>query len=99
MQGIFFAGAHLVGGLTPPLIGLMLLYMSWRMRFVVFGLVGLRLGRGLAELVRNDPTEHPEVNAAELAHILHGRPPDSKHTVGREYWGACSSAATSCCSA
>ena len=38
VQGIFFAGAHLVGGLTPLLIGFMLLHMSWRAVFVVFGL-------------------------------------------------------------
>ena len=62
-------------------------YMSWRMVFVVFGLVGLVWVAAWRKWFKNDPTEHPEVNAAELAHILHGRPPDSKHTVGREYWG------------
>ena len=65
----------------------MLLYMSWRTVFVVFGLVGLVWVAAWRKWFKNDPTEHPEVNAAELAHILHGRPPDSKHTVGREYWG------------
>jgi MFS transporter, ACS family, glucarate transporter len=87
VQGIFFAGAHLVGGLTPPLIGVMLLYMSWRGVFVVFGLIGLLWVAAWRKWFRNDPSEHPEVDAAELAHILYGRPPDSKHTVGREYWG------------
>jgi MFS transporter, ACS family, glucarate transporter len=87
VQGIFFAGAHLVGGLTPPLIGLMLVYMSWRTTLVGFGLVGLVWVAAWRKWFENDPTEHPEVNAAELAHILHGRPPDSKHTVGRKYWG------------
>ena len=87
VQGIFFAGAHLVGGLTPALIGFMLLYMNWRMVFVIFGLVGLVWVAAWQKWFKNDPTEHPEVDAAELAHIVHGRPPDSKHTVGREYWG------------
>ncbi len=87
VQGIFFAGAHLVGGLTPPLIGLMLVYMSWRTTFVVFGLIGLVWVAAWRKWFENDPADHPEVDAAELAHILHGRPPDSKHTVGREYWG------------
>jgi len=87
VQGIFFAGAHLVGGLTPPLIGLMLVYMSWRTTFMVFGLIGLLWVAAWRKWFVNDPTDHPEVDAAELAHILHGRPPDSKHTVGREYWG------------
>jgi MFS family permease len=87
VQGIFFAGAHLVGGLTPALIGLMLLVMSWRTVFVVFGLVGLVWVAAWRKWFENDPTEHPEIDAAELAHIVHGRPPDSKHTIGREYWG------------
>jgi len=86
-QGIFFAGAHLVGGLTPSLILYMLGYMSWRAVFVVFGLVGLLWIAAWLKWFKNDPSEHPAVNPAELAHILHGRPPDSKHTIGREYWG------------
>src|SRR6187455_557370 len=37
VQGIFFAGAHVVGGLTPVLIlNFMLPFMSWRMVFVAF---------------------------------------------------------------
>jgi MFS family permease len=87
VQGIFFAGAHLVGGLTPLLIAAMLQFMSWRMVFVAFGLVGFVWVAAWQKWFKNDPTEHPEVNSAELAHIMHGRPPDSKHTIGREYWG------------
>jgi len=87
VQGIFFAGAHLVSGLTPLLIGVMLLHMSWREVFVVFGLVGVIWVVAWLKWFTNDPAEHPEVNAAELALILEGRPPDSRHTVGREYWG------------
>jgi MFS family permease len=87
VQGIFFAGAHLVGGLTPLLISAMLGHMSWRMVFVVFGLVGFVWVAAWQKWFKNEPTEHPEVNANELAHIMHGRPPDSRHTIGREYWG------------
>jgi MFS family permease len=87
VQGVFFAGAHLVGGLTPALIGFMLLYMNWRMVFVVFGFVGFFWIAAWQRWFRNDPSEHPGVNAAELDHILGGRPPDSGHAVGREYWG------------
>src|SRR6516225_6748082 len=39
-QGIFFAGAHLGGGLTPMLVGALLELMSWRWVFVVCGVVG-----------------------------------------------------------
>src|SRR6476646_4782227 len=50
VQGIFFAGAHMVAGLTPAVIvggGLlgawpgMLSVMSWRGVFITFGFVGL----------------------------------------------------------
>ena len=60
MQGIFFAGAHLVAGLTPAFIvggGLlggwpgMVSVMSWRGVFVAFGVVGLVWVGGLAVLV------------------------------------------------
>ena len=86
VQGIFFAGAHLVGGLTPPVIGVMLLHMSWRSVFMIFGLVGVVWVIAWLKWFENDPSEHPEVDAAELAHIRYGRLPDSRHTIGREYW-------------
>ena len=50
-QGIFFAGAHLGGGLTPLLVGALLHVLSWRMIFVVFGADRFRLGGGLVPLV------------------------------------------------
>jgi MFS family permease len=39
VQGVFFAGAHLVGGLTPVLVLWLLTFMPWRMIFVCFGAV------------------------------------------------------------
>ena len=50
-QGIFFAGAHLGGGLTPMLVGLLLTVMTWRWIFVDLRHGGLRLGLGLVPLV------------------------------------------------
>jgi MFS family permease len=41
VQGVFFAGAHLAGGLTPGLIALLAIYLPWRMIFVVLGFVGI----------------------------------------------------------
>src|SRR5207244_4410892 len=40
VQGVFFAGAHMVGGLTPALVLWLLRYLSWREIFVCFGTVG-----------------------------------------------------------
>src|SRR3954470_14371336 len=41
VQGMFFAGAHLAGGLTPGLVALIALFLPWRMIFVALGFVGL----------------------------------------------------------
>src|SRR6478735_1637280 len=40
VQGIFFAGAHLVGGLTPALVLWLLQFLSWRQIFVCFAGLG-----------------------------------------------------------
>jgi MFS family permease len=97
-QGVFFAGAHLVAGLTPALIvggGLLgsswlglLSVMSWRGVFVTFGLVGVVWVALWLYWFRNDPSEHPAVNAAELASIVAGRRPDATHGSGWAYWRA-----------
>ena len=70
VQGIFFAGAHLVGGLTPALVLWLLGYMSWRAIFVTFGLVGFVWVAIWHTWFRNDPSEHPSVNAAERRDAL-----------------------------
>ena len=96
VQGIFFAGAHLVAGLTPAFIvggGLLgswwpglVSVMSWRGVFVTFGLVGVVWVAIWLYWFRNDPSEHPAVNEAELAAIVAGRPHDAPHPSGWAYW-------------
>jgi ACS family glucarate transporter-like MFS transporter len=86
VQGVFFAGAHLVGGLTPVLVLWLLRFLSWREIFVCFGTVGLVWVAVWITWFRNDPSEHPGVNAAELQMILSERPADSGHAAGAAYW-------------
>ncbi len=87
VQGIFFAGAHLVGGLTPSLILVyMLPHMSWRAVFVTFGAVGFVWVAIWHTWFRNDPSEHSAVNAEELRKIVAERPADSGHSEGWAYW-------------
>jgi sugar phosphate permease len=97
VQGIFFAGAHFIGGITPFLIlgwslphfssaGL-LHYMSWRGVFVTFGTVGLIWVAIWHRWFRNDPSEHASVNAEELNRIVSERPRDSGHAEGWGLWG------------
>jgi ACS family glucarate transporter-like MFS transporter len=69
VQGVFFAGAHAAAGLTPPLVLLMVPVLGWRGVFVVFGLLGFIWSIAWLRWFRDQPGEHPEVNAGELAHI------------------------------
>ena len=82
VQGIFFAGAHLAGGLTPALITLIALYLPWRMVFVALGFVGLAWAAFWYSWFRDDPREHPSVNAAEaeLIEKTRGLPPEHEHS-------------------
>jgi MFS family permease len=88
MKGVFFAGAYLSGGLTPPLAGLMMTVLSWRAVLVCFGLVGLVWVAAWRFWYRDDPAAHPEVNPAELALINASRHPLAPVSSGWGYWGA-----------
>lgn len=76
-QGIFFAGAHLGGGLTPPLVAALLLVMPWRAVFVLFGLVGFVWAAAWFAWFRDEPADHPEVGPEELERITAGRARDA----------------------
>jgi MFS family permease len=80
-QGIFFAGAHLGGGLTPILVGALLSLMTWRRIFVLFGLVGFVWAWAWHRWFRDEPAEHPEVGEAERKHIESGRTADRPHAL------------------
>jgi len=86
VQGIFFAGAHLVGGLTPALVLWLQQFLTWRQIFACFGAVGLLWVSVWSTWFRNDPSEHKSVNAAELQTIVAERPRDSGHAAGAAYW-------------
>ena len=77
VQGVFFAGAHLAGGLTPGLIALIALYLPWRTVFVALGFVGVAWAAFWYSWFRDEPRDHPAVNAAEadLIETTRGLPP------------------------
>ncbi len=72
-QGIFFAGVHLGGGLTPLLVVALLRVMSWRMVFVAFGLVGFVWAAAWFWWFRDEPADHPSVGERERKYIESGR--------------------------
>lgn len=86
VQGIFFSGAHLAGGLTPMLVMAMTLVVDWRTVFVLFGLMGVVWAAAWHGWFRDEPEEHRRVNAAELALIVAHREPDTGHAEGWAYW-------------
>ncbi len=86
VQGIFFAGAHLSGGITPYLVMWLLPVASWRMIFVLFGTLGFIWAAVWHWWYRDNPAEHPQVNAAELALITTGRERAAPHLVSWAFW-------------
>jgi len=71
-QGIFFAGAHLGGGLTPMLVTVMLGVLPWRGIFVLFGSIGFLWAFAWWFWFRDEPALHPAVNEAERTFIESG---------------------------
>jgi len=69
IQGIFFAGAHLSGGLTPLAVAAIAGWLEWRAIFVFFGLIGVVWTIGWYAWFRDEPREHRAVPAAERDHI------------------------------
>ncbi len=86
VQGIFFAGAHLAGGVTPLLVAWMLGYMTWRAVFVVLGSFGFLWALAWWRWARDEPGDHPQVSQAEARYIVENRGGDEPHEGGG-MWG------------
>jgi MFS family permease len=80
-QGIFFAGAHLGGGLTPLFVSALLAYLPWRAVFVVFGSIGFIWALAWARWFRDEPALHPAVGPEELEYIEAGRGVAAPHRL------------------
>src|SRR5689334_7597379 len=78
VQGIFFMGAHLAGGLTPLIATALLAYLNWRTLFMVFGSIGFIWAFGWYRWFRDTPAEHPDVTPEERAFIESGIGIDSR---------------------
>jgi MFS family permease len=65
VQGIFFASAHLFGGLTPLVVTGIAGWLPWRAIFVVFGVVGMVWVAGWYAWFRDEPRDHASVSAQE----------------------------------
>jgi sugar phosphate permease len=72
IQGIMLTFAQLGGVAAPYLAAFLIDRIEWRLTFVVFGLVGVVWAAGFWWWFRDEPAEHPRVNAAEVALIRAG---------------------------
>lgn len=83
-QGIFFAGAHFGGAISPIIVTWMLTALSWRQIFIAFGLIGLVWAACWYWWYIDEPRNHPEVSESELRHILAERHPESSEHFNRK---------------
>ena len=88
MQGIFFAGAHLAGGLTPILVLVLSQWFTWRAIFVIFGLIGFVWAWCWYRWFRDEPSQHPAVGEAELRKIEAERGLPPEHHLSGFRWSA-----------
>ena len=78
-QGYMWFAARWGGAITPFLVALLLQHVSWRRAFELFGLLGIVWGAFFYFWYRDDPEDHPKVNAAELRLIREGRGTPTRH--------------------
>jgi ACS family glucarate transporter-like MFS transporter len=65
-HGIIFMGSRLGGALTPPLVVIIIGLAGWRESFWIFGSLGVVWCVLWWRWFRDDPAQHPSINAEEL---------------------------------
>lgn len=79
-QGITWLAARWGGAFTPLLVVWVLGFVSWRNTFVIFASLGVIWAVAFYLWYRDNPKDHPGVNAAELALLEESRKNlDTKH--------------------
>ena len=66
-QSLLWLSARWGGAFTPMLVACVLAFVNWRWAFVIFGALGVVWAIAFYRWFRDRPSEHPGVNAAELA--------------------------------
>lgn len=72
VQGIILTAAQLGGVAAPFLSAALIAWVGWRGAFVAFGMIGVVWAGGFWWWFRDDPAEHPAVNATEAEIIASG---------------------------
>lgn len=80
-QAIFVAASQIGGAVAPILAVELIQNIGWRWTFVAFGSLGAFWAAGFYWWFRDEPAEHPRVNAAEVKHIGQGAAAGNVHTA------------------
>jgi MFS family permease len=85
-QAMLWLATRLTGAFTPLLVAAILSTVGWRRTFEIFGVIGVIWAVIFFWWFRDQPTEHPSVNQAELAQL----PPASETALSHAGvpWGA-----------
>ncbi|HTG89591.1 MAG TPA: MFS transporter [Vicinamibacterales bacterium] len=80
-HGWVFMGTRMGGAITPPIVVALMTAIGWRQTFYVFGVLGVIWAFFWWRWFRDEPSQHPEVNEAELALIREsaGHEPATSH--------------------
>jgi MFS family permease len=65
-QGLTHAFARLGNAVTPPIVALLMAWLTWRGAFVALGLLSLLWGVAWVWYFRNEPKDHAAITEAEL---------------------------------
>ena len=86
-QGIFNSGAAIGGIISIPLIAFLTVFFSWKMIFILVGLIGLLWLIPWVILVKAPPKSHPWLTSEEREYILTGQQTSEtdKETEEEEY--------------
>jgi MFS family permease len=82
--GITHAAGRVGAGITAPIVALLITFMSWRLIFVLLGIVSAVWSLVWLWYFRDEPAEHPSISAAELAVLPRGEM--AKKTSGPVPW-------------
>jgi len=66
-QGLTHSFARLGNAITPPVVAMLMLWLTWRGAFVVLGMVSLLWGVAWVWYFRNEPRDHASITTEELA--------------------------------
>ena len=83
-HGWVFMGTRMGGAITPPLVVAMMTAIGWRQTFYLFGILGVIWAWFWWRWFRDEPSQHSDVNAAELSLIEANREDHTEH--GRFNW-------------